>query len=128
MILGLGIDLCEIERIAGAMEGPRFVERIYTPAERARIEAASKIRRREIAAGLFAAKEAVAKALGTGFSGFGPWDIEILPNAAGMPECRLLNGAADRARTLSGGEEVRILVSITHEKGFAAATAVIESN
>ena len=126
MILGLGVDLCEIERIAKAIEMPRFLERVYTPAERERLEAAPQARRNEIAAGLFAAKEAVCKALGTGFSGFGPWDIEILPDAAGRPECRLANGAAARAQTLSGGAEVRVLVSITHEKGMAAATAVAE--
>ena len=126
MILGLGIDLCEISRIAGAIGRPRFLERVYTPAERERILAAPEGRRAEIAAGLFAAKEAAAKALGTGFSGFGPWDVEILPNAAGMPECRLMNGAAERARALANGAKVRLLVSITHEAGMAAATAVAE--
>lgn len=126
MILGLGIDLCEISRIAGAIGRPRFLERVCTPAERQRIEAAPEKRRAEIAAGLFAAKEAVAKALGTGFSGFGPWDIEILPDAAGMPGCRLWNGAAVRAKALCGGAEARAFVSITHESGMAAATAVLE--
>ena len=126
MILGLGIDLCEISRIAGAIGRPRFLERVYAPAERERILAAPEGRRAEIAAGLFAAKEAAAKALGTGFSGFGPWDIEILPDAAGMPVCRLMNGAAERAQALSGGAKVRLLVSITHEGGMAAATVVAE--
>ena len=126
MLIGLGIDLCEIARIEAAMEKPRFVERVFTPAERARIEASQGTRRGEIAAGTFAAKEAVAKALGTGFVGFGPWDVEILPNEAGMPACRLLNGAAERLRALSGGAEASVHVSVTHEKGMAAAVAVAE--
>ena len=125
MILGLGIDLCRVSRAAAGIERPRFLERVYTPAERARIEAADGPRRGEIAAGLFAAKEAVAKALGTGFSGFGPWDIEILPDAAGAPRCALANGAAARAAALS--KEYRLFVSITHEDGTAAAVAVLEA-
>ena len=126
MILGVGIDLCRIERAAGAIERPRFLERVYTPAERARIEAASDVRRGEIAAGLFAAKEAVSKALGTGIAGFGPADIEITPDAAGCPRCALHGGALDRAMALAGGDGFRLWVSITHEQGMAAATAVVE--
>ena len=121
MILGLGLDLCRIERIAQAVERPRFLDHVYTPRERSRILAASPPRRGEIAAGLFAAKEAVAKALGTGFSGFGPADIEILPDASGRPVCTLHGGAKDR----SGGG--RVWVSVTHEAGMAAATAVLEA-
>ena len=127
MILGLGTDLCEIDRIARAIEKPRFLERVYTHAERQRILAASDIRRPEIAAGLFAAKEAVAKALGTGFTGFFTSDVEILPNAAGCPECALHGGARERARLLCGPDaSFRVWVSITHERGMAAANAVIE--
>ena len=124
MILGLGIDLCGLDRIAAAIERPRFLERVYTPAERARIEAAAGARRVEIAAGLYAAKEAAAKALGTGFSGFGPWDIEILPDAGGAPRCALMNGAAVRAEALAA--EYRLFVSVTHDAGTAAAVAVLE--
>ena len=125
MILGIGLDLCEISRISRAIERPRFLERFYTEAERARILAASEARRAEIAAGLFAAKEAVAKALGTGFDGFGPSDIETTPDAAGRPVCRLYNGAEERASQLSSGK-YSLFVSITHEKGMAAAVAVLE--
>ena len=126
MILGIGIDLCEIARIARAIEKPRFLERVYTEAERERVLAASEIRRGEIAAGLFAAKEAVSKALGTGFDGFGPADIEVLPDAAGRPACALRGGARDRAARLAGGA-CRVYVSITHESGMAAAVAILES-
>ena len=126
MLIGLGVDLCEIARIEAAMERPRFLERMFTPAERARIGESQGARRGEIAAGMFAAKEAKAKALGTGFVGFGPWDVEVLPNAAGMPACKLTNGAAARLRALSGGAAAGVHVSITHEKGMAAAVAVAE--
>ena len=112
MILGTGIDLCAVGRIEKAIERPRFLERLYTEAERRRISAASGLRRGEIAAGLFAAKEAVAKALGTGFDGFGFADIEVTPDVAGRPSCALLNGAHDRASRLAGGA-YRVHVSIT---------------
>jgi len=124
MILGIGIDLCTTERVAGAIEKPRFLERCYTEAERRRIAAASGKRRGEIAAGLFAAKEAVSKALGSGFSGFGPGDIEILPDALGRPVCQLRGGALARARAAG---PYRLHVSVTHESGTAAAVAVLES-
>ncbi len=126
MILGVGLDLCDIGRIERAIEKPRFLERVYTPAERARIEAASGARRSEIAAGLFAAKEAVAKALGAGFTGFFADAVEILPDAAGRPTCRLDGGARARAVALCGGEDFAVWVSVTHESGFAAATAILE--
>ena len=126
MIAGIGLDLCEIERMKKAIERPRFVERVFTAAEAERIRAASDIRRGEIAAGLFAAKEAVSKALGTGFAGVGTADIEITPDAAGCPRCALSGKAHDRARALCG-ESYALWVSITHEAGMAAATAILES-
>lgn len=120
MIAGIGLDLCAIGRMEKAIERERFLERVYTERERERIRAASGMRRGEIAAGLFAAKEAVAKALGTGFDGFGPADIEIAPDARGRPECALHN----RAAALAGGRSIR--VSITHESDMAAAVAILE--
>ena len=126
MILGVGLDLCQIERVLKAIEKPRFLQRVYTPAERARIEASGGVRRGEIAAGLFAAKEAVAKALGTGFNGFFADAIEIAPDALGRPVCALSGGALARAEALSEGRPFRVWVSVTHESGFAAATAIIE--
>jgi holo-[acyl-carrier protein] synthase len=120
MIQGVGTDLCRIERIARAMENPRFAARIYTPAERARMENLGPERRAERAAGLFAAKEAVAKALGTGFSGFGFADVEILADGNGRPVVSLHGGAAALA------PEAAIHLSITHDAGLAMAFAVIE--
>ena len=120
MIRGIGLDLCDIGRIERAIEKEHFLERVYTPGERERILAARGARRGEIAAGMFAAKEAVAKALGTGFAGFGPDAVEILPDDQGRPTCALYG----RARVLAG--DARVHVTVTHESGFAAATAIIE--
>ena len=125
MIAGIGLDLCEIERMKKAIERVHFVDRVFTAAEAERIRAASDIRRGEIAAGLFAAKEAVSKALGTGLAGIGLADIEITPDAAGCPRCALSGRALDRARALCGGR-FTVWVSITHEGGMAAATAILE--
>ena len=121
MILGIGLDLCEIHRIEKAIVRQHFLERIFTPAERTRILAATGPRRGEIAAGMFAAKEAVAKALGTGFSGFGPDAVEILPDIHGRPTCTLHKKAVEQVGP------VHIHISITHESGMAAAMAVLES-
>ena len=126
MILGIGTDLCRIGRLERAIERPRFLERVYTPAERARIEAAHGARRAEIAAGLFAAKEAVAKALGTGFDGFFADAIETLPDAAGRPTCSLTGGAKARAEALAGSASYHLWLSITHEEGMASAVAILE--
>jgi len=120
MIRGIGLDLCDIARMEKAIEKARFLERVYTERERERILGAKGVRKGEIAAGTFAAKEAVAKALGTGFDGFGPADIEITPDAKGRPVCAVYNNALT---LLDGG---RLHVSITHESGMAAATAIWE--
>lgn len=120
MILGIGLDLCDIGRMARAIEREHFLKRVFTQGEAERIRAAGELRRGEIAAGIFAAKEAVAKALGTGFDGFGPDAVEILPDAHGRPTCTLHK----RARELAG--PARVHVSITHEGGMAAAVAILE--
>ena len=119
MIIGLGIDVCEIARIEKALAHPRFALRAFTEGEQARVLK----RGAKTAAGLFAAKEAIAKALGSGFSGFGLLNVEILWDDAGQPRCSLTGGAEKRLEALGGA----IFVSITHDAGVAAAVAVIES-
>ena len=121
MIYGVGTDLCQIDRIARAMENPRFAGRIYTAAERKRLENLCAERRAERAAGMFAAKEAVAKALGTGFAGFGFSDIEILSDEKGKPVVHLHGGAAK----IAPGAAVHL--SVSHDAGMAIAFAVIET-
>ena len=120
MIRGLGLDLMDVRRIKDALERhPRFLARVYSPCEQ---EAIAR-RGAETAAGYFAAKEAVAKALGTGFRGFAMRDISIEPDALGCPIACLSGGALDRLHAL-GAEHV--VLSITHTGGFAAAVAIIE--
>ena len=101
MVLGLGLDLVEIGRIAKACEKPHF------------------------RAGIFAAKEAVVKALGTGFRGFGPAAIEVRVDALGKPLCALSGKALERMQAL-GGETIHL--SITHTGDMAAAVAILEGN
>lgn len=121
MIHGVGTDLCRIERIARALENPRFLERLYTSAERERLKNLCAERLAERAAGMFAAKEAVAKALGTGFVGFGFADVEILSDEKGKPVALLHGGAAEIA------DGAKVHLSISHDGGMAMAFAVIES-
>ena len=118
MILGTGLDLAEVDRIAKMLEKEHARSRIFTAGENAHIDQ----RGAQSAAGIWAAKEAVAKALGTGFSAFGPWDIEIYWNEAGQPLCRLQNGALERHKSIGGG---RIHISITHISTTAAAMAIL---
>ena len=120
MIIGLGMDLCDIARITRALKNECFLTRIFSQRERDAIAA----RGEQTAAGYFAAKEAVAKALGTGFRGFMIWDIEITNDGVGCPNVILHNGALERLEKIGGNH---ILVTITHTANMAAATAVIES-
>lgn len=132
MILGVGTDLTEIARIAkilGQPEGSRFLERILTPAEHALAES-RRGRLAEFAAGRFAAKEAVAKALGCGIGRLvGFRDIEVLPDAAGRPVCVLSPEARDRLGFAApqGSAGPLIHLSITHSETAAAAFAVVEA-
>jgi len=119
MILGLGTDLIDIGRIERAIARPHFLARVYTEAEQAAIARKGA----QTAAGYFAAKEAVSKALGTGFRGFSMSDISIEPDALGRPVARLAGGALARM-TAMGGK--RLHVSIAHAGGFATAAAVLE--
>jgi holo-[acyl-carrier protein] synthase len=113
-----GIDLAEVPRIAAALErwGDRFLERVYTPAERARYRT-----RVPSLAARFAAKEAVMKALGTGARGVGWKDIEILPDARGKPTVRLYGRGEARARSL--GIQVWE-ISLSHSRETAVASVV----
>lgn len=123
MIVGMGIDLVELERIEKIHSrfGIRFLEKIFSPNE-LRIFASTSC---AFLAGRFAAKEAAVKALGTGFShGIGPRQIEVLPLTSGAPSINLLDAAKERAQTLA----VRSCwLSISHERGNAVALVIMES-
>jgi holo-[acyl-carrier protein] synthase len=126
MIVGIGTDLVEIARMRKALEqstGTRFLERILTPTER-ELALKRKGRLAEFAAGRFAAKEAIVKALGCGIGKqVGFQDVEVLPNELGKPECRIPEDALARA---GHGSRIRIHISITHTEAMASAYAIVE--
>lgn len=120
MILGIGIDLIEIERIKKACSKEAFLIRYFTLGERRLIEG-----RAERAAGNFAVKEAVVKVFGTGFRGIEPKEIEVLRNKAGAPFIKLYGGAEKKARAI-GIEKLH--VSITNTAVYAAAYVIGEGS
>jgi holo-[acyl-carrier protein] synthase len=121
-VLGIGTDITEVLRIAQMIErhGELFVDRVYTPAEidycRARKMATQHF------AGRWAAKEAILKALGTGWRRGISWrDIEVTNASSGRPQAVLRGGAAEMAEKMG----IRgILVSISHCRSHATAYAV----
>lgn len=122
MVLGLGLDVCGVERLRGILQGPRaerFLARVYTPAERAhcagRADAAFAFAAR------FAAKEALVKALGAP-PGLSWQDMEVVRAEGGPPSFRL-SGVAAQAMERLGAEA---LLSITHDAGVAAAVVVLQ--
>lgn len=119
MIVGIGTDIVEISRISRAVRRSRFVERVFTEAERK--YCLSRARPEEHFAGRFAAKEAVLKALGTGKRGIAWTEVEILPTRDGSPRVCLRGRAAEVARQ-KGIKEV--LVSLSHSREYAVAYAV----
>lgn len=118
MIAGIGTDICDIRRIEKAVKKSCFLEKVYTKKE---IEQ-SKGRSNSLA-GNFAVKEAVSKALGTGFRGFGPKQIEVLRQESGAPYVQLY-GKALEIMEEKGID--RFFVSISHEKEYAIAYVVAE--
>ncbi|HIE51580.1 MAG TPA: holo-ACP synthase [Armatimonadetes bacterium] len=124
MILGLGIDIVEIERIRRAVErfGERFLHRALTDEEwSAFVNYAHPFPHY---AGRFAAKEAVMKALGTGWGGGVGWQQIVVTNRpSGEPQVELRGAAAERLKQLGGK---RVLVSISHSQHYAVAVAIVE--
>lgn len=122
-LIGIGIDVVEVERIKSSMDefGARFVQRLFTEAER---EYCERQQRPELHyAARFAAKEAVAKAFGTGIGKEIGWlEMEIVRRSSGEPDLVLSGGAKIHAAE-RGITEVK--VSLTHAKHYAAANAVV---
>lgn len=121
-VIGVGIDIIELERIDGSFNrfGSRFLSRILTPKEQNAVGSPPRIRS---VAARFAAKEAVAKAMGTGIRGFSFLDIEVVNDELGAPRV-VLHGAAKRIAAQRGIQAIRI--SMTHSRAYAAAVAVAE--
>ena len=125
-IVGLGLDLVEIERVRALIErrGERALERLFTEGERAYCERRGPGRFASYA-GRFAVKEATMKLLGTGWARGVRWiDLEVVRASGRAPEL-VLHGASARIATSKG--IARIHVTITHDAGIAAAVAVAES-
>ena len=131
MIIGLGSDLCDIRRIERVLErhGDRFLNRIFTPAERARALRRTDSLRAGTLAKRFAAKEACAKALGTGFAqGVFHSDLGVVNLSSGQPTLRLTNGAADRLRAITpAGQGAQLAITLTDEYPYAFAQVIISA-
>ena len=120
-ILGIGIDIIEIDRIEKVMERtPRFLERNFTEKEIEYFKANNL--RSESISGNFAAKEAISKAIGTGIRGFNLKDIEILRDDLGKPIVNTYNNLNDICIKYSVKE---IKVSISHSENYAVANCLI---
>jgi holo-[acyl-carrier protein] synthase len=129
MIIGIGSDIVDIRRIEKVIErhGERFVTRVFTELERAKAE--GRARSVETYAKRFAAKEACAKALGTGLRA-GVWwrDMGVVNLPSGRPTMKLTGGALARLSKLTPpGYEARIDLSITDEYPLAQAFVVISA-
>jgi len=121
MIKGTGVDLTEVERIRKNLDNEKFINKIFSENEQEYL-----ITRKynvQTASGMFAAKEAASKCLGTGFTNFGPCHIEILKDELGKPYVHLLGNALKRAVEL-GIENIH--VSISHTSEYAIAFCVAE--
>ena len=122
MILGIGTDIIEIDRISRAIDNtPMFLEKIFTKRE---IEQLTRSKLRvESVAGNFAVKEAVSKALGTGVRGFNFKDIEVLRDELGKPVVEV----SDKIKELIKVNNYLFNVSISHNRTCAIAFVVLES-
>jgi holo-[acyl-carrier protein] synthase len=131
VILGLGSDICDIRRIEQAMErfGERFLTRVFTETERAKADRRSGQARAGTYAKRFAAKEACAKALGTGFArGVFMSDLGVVNLPGGQPTLCLSGGAAARlASLLPPGHAARLDLTMTDEYPYAYAQVLISA-
>ena len=129
MIIGIGSDLTDIRRIEASLQrfGDRFTTRVFTEIERRRSE--RKPDRAASYAKRFAAKEACAKALGTGIRHGVFWrDMGVVNLPSGQPTMRLTGGAAARLAAITpNGSEAFIHVTITDEQPLAHAFVIIEA-
>lgn len=129
MIIGLGNDIVDIRRVERTIEryGDRFLSRIFTENERLKSE--TRARRAASYAKRFAAKEACAKALGTGFRKGVFWrDMGVINLPSGRPTMKLTGGALERLKAITpAGHEAVIDVSLTDEGPTAQAIVIIQA-
>ena len=121
MIVGIGNDIIEIERIEKAISKEGFKNKIYTQRELENIEKTGN--RTETYAGIFSAKEAISKAIGTGVREFSLTDLEILNDDLGKPYVVVSEKLDKILKTKK--EDYQIEISISHSKKYATAMAII---
>ncbi|NOH15163.1 holo-ACP synthase [Clostridium cochlearium] len=122
MIIGIGVDIIEINRIKNAIKrNEKFIEKIFSEEEIKYLK--KKDFKYESIAGKFAAKEAIVKALGTGFRNMKIKDIEITNNELGKPLVELKGGALE---IIKDYKNIRIHLSISHSRDNAIAYSIIE--
>ena len=121
MIVGIGNDIIEIERIEKAISKEGFKDKIYTQRELENIK--KRGNRAETYAGVFSAKEAISKAIGTGVREFSLTDLEILNDDLGKPYV-VVSEKLDKI-IKSKKEDYQIEISISHSKKYATAMAII---
>ena len=121
MIVGIGNDIIEIERIEKAISKEGFKNKIYTQRELKNIE--KRGNRTETYAGIFSAKEAISKAIGTGVREFSLTDLEILNDDLGKPYV-VVSEKLDKILKIKK-EDYQIEISISHSKKYATAMAII---
>jgi len=130
MIIGLGSDLCNIDRIQAALDrhGGRFEQRCFTEIERAKAQR-RPLTRAGTYAKRFAAKEAFSKAVGTGFNrGVHMKDIGVVNLPSGAPTLALTGGAAERlAQMTPDGHEVLVHLTLTDDHPWAQAFVILEA-
>jgi holo-[acyl-carrier protein] synthase len=131
VIIGVGADICDIRRIERVLErhGDRFIQRVFTATERARAGRRTAALHPGTYAKRFAAKEACAKALGTGFRlGVHHSNMGVVNRPGGQPTMVLTGGALARLQSLvPAGMEARIHLTITDEHPYAFAQVMIEA-
>lgn len=126
MIVGIGADIVEIERISTLIKRQKSaINRFLTEEEQRLLQGKAEVRQAEFVAGRFAAKEAGAKALGTGIGGvIGFLDMEITPTELGKPEMKIKDEVYSRLGL--DPARVRVHLSISHSQAYAIAQVVVE--
>jgi holo-[acyl-carrier protein] synthase len=131
MIIGIGSDLCDIRRVEKAIArfGDKFLERVFTETERAKALRRTEKLQAPTFAKRFAAKEACAKALGTGFNaGVFMSDLGVVNLRSGAPTLKLTGGAARRLVEITPpGMEAQVALTMTDEYPYAFAQVIISA-
>ncbi len=123
MIIGIGFDVVEVDRMDSWLSDSKLIERYFHPEELTDMDKQNKMKAQSLAV-RFAAKEAFGKALGTGISDFALTDVRIISADNGKP-CFSLHGKAAELMEDRGGKKA--FLSLSHEKTYAGAVVVIEA-